>query len=67
MKIQHFTHRSIPVCHIVIDDFGNEHNLITGDGDFGSCGGDTHSRAGAFAHSEMQEPEAFEALWGAQS
>ena len=65
MKLNHYGKRSNPTVACVIDDFGTEHDIITGDGDFGDIFGASFDQAALFMSSEMQEPEAFHRLWGA--
>lgn len=64
MKLNHYREGSTAAPARVIDDFGTEHNLTTGEGDFGDVSGATFDRAGQFMYSQMQVPEAFANLWG---
>jgi hypothetical protein len=63
MQLNHYGKRSNPTASVVIDDFGTEHNLVTGDGDFGNVYSATFDQAALFMRSALQEPEAFADLW----
>ncbi|MGT2429283.1 hypothetical protein ACU4HD_12150 [Cupriavidus basilensis] len=64
MKLNHYRTHSIPAPSIVTDDFGTEHDMLTGDGDFGNLDDAPFDRAAGFLVSGLQTPEAYEQLWG---
>lgn len=63
MKVEYYACGPVALCHIVVDDFGREHNLITGVGEFGDLRAPAYCQAGNFAFSEMEIPEAYDLMW----
>ena len=63
MKLMHDKFGSAVHLGHVVDDFGWEHNLILGRGDFGDCSCPAYEQHSLHHWHQMQDPDAFDALW----
>lgn len=67
MRLMHYHTGSLVRLGAIVDDFGAEHDLILGQGDFGGINSDSWEQHSWHYYSGIEDPAAYEALFPNES